>query len=228
MKILIISLSIIVFSNLLAMISILKMHLPYTLTMFMFTVFSLLLWFFLLKKDVSISIKDMDMPTFKATLPLIIITLGLSIFMITTSEVVNYNDIAVMFITSLLVAVYEEVIFRAIGLGSFLSSGISPLRAILLSSVIFSLFHVGYIADIGFNIVFLLLNTFIMGFILGFIYYKTKNILLIIAIHFLWDFAVFINQKLPTVEIGTVTTIILFATTILYFTWSIKKIRGII
>ena len=169
----------------------------------------------------------MDIVTFKAILPLMMITSGLSIFMITTSEVVNYDDIAVMLITSFLVAIYEEVIFRGIGLGSFLSSGISPLKAILLSSIIFSLFHVGNITDIRFNIIYLLLNTFIMGFILGYIYYKTKNILLVIVIHFLWDFTVFINQKLPTVEIGTVTTIILFTTTILYFSWSIKKIRKI-
>jgi len=66
-----------------------------------------------------------------------------------------------------------------------------------------------------------------MGFILGYIYYKTKNILLVIVIHFLWDFTVFINQKLPTVEVAAVTTILLFATAILYFSWSIKKIRKI-
>jgi len=169
----------------------------------------------------------MDTATFKATLPLMIIASGLSIFMITTSRVVNYSDIALMLATSLLVAIYEEIIFRGIGLGSFLSSRISPLKAILLSSIIFSLFHVGNITDIGFKIIYLLLNTFIMGFILGYIYYKTKNILLVIVIHFLWDFTVFINQKLPTVEVAAVITILLFATTILYFSWSIKKIRKI-
>ena len=224
-KILIISLSIIIFSNLLVMISIIKMHLPYTVSMFIFTLISLLLWFFLLKKDVPLSIKNIDHGTFRVALPLIIITFGLSVFMIITSEVVNYNNIVLMLVTSLLVAVYEEIIFRGIGLGSFLSSGISPLRAILLSSVVFSLFHIGYVASIGLDIILLFMNTFMMGFILGTIYYKTKNILLIIGIHFLWDFAVFINQKLPTVEIGTITTLILFTTTILYFTWSIKKVR---
>lgn len=224
-KLLIISLSIIIFSNLLVMLSILKMHLPYTIAMFTFTLLSLLLWFFLLKKDVPLSIKNIDHGTFKASLLLIIITSSLSVFMIATSEVVNYDHIVLMLITAVLVAVYEEIIFRGIGLGSFLSSGISPLRAILLSSVIFSLFHIGYVASIGLDIILLFMNTFMMGFILGTIYYKTKNILLIIVIHFLWDFAVFINQKLPTVEIGTVTAIILFVTTILYFTWSVKKVR---
>ena len=169
----------------------------------------------------------MDIITFKATFPLIIISLVLSIFMITTSDGVNYNNIAVIFVTSLLIAIYEEVIFRGIGLGTFLSSGISPLKAIFLSSIIFSFSHALSITTMGFNIIFLLLNTFIMGFILGYIYYKTKNILLVIVIHFLWDFTVFINEKLPTVKIGTVTTIILFTTTILYFSWSIKKIRQI-
>jgi len=61
----------------------------------------------------------MDMATFKATLPLMIIASGLSIFMITTSGVVNYSDIALILATSLLVAIYEEIIFRGIGLGSF-------------------------------------------------------------------------------------------------------------
>lgn len=225
-RILLLALAIIFTNTVLVIVSIIKMHFPYSQTMLLYTLSSLFLWFILLKKEVPLSIKSMDSPTFKATLPLLVITIGLSLFMMATSNSADLVSLSTIFATSLLVALYEEVIFRGIGLGSFLSSGITPAKSIILSSMLFSLFHIGYLADIGFNIIFLFLNTFMMGFILGYIYYKTKNILLAISIHFLWDFTVFMNQQLPTPKIALVTTIILLATTVLYFSWSIKKLRG--
>lgn len=222
-KLLVTSLSIIIFSNTLLMISIVKLNFPYAASMLTCTIVALLLWFFFLKKDVQLNVKHIDMNSLKGFIPLILVTLSVPLYIITTSESVNYAVIGSMFTTSLLISIYEEVLFRGIGLNSFLNSGMTTFKAILFSSIVFSLFHTGYIGRLGYDIILLLINTFMMGFVLGFIYYKTKNILFVILIHFLWDFAIFINQELPTGKIAASTTLILFATTILYFTWSIKQ-----
>ena len=75
--------------------------------------------------------------------------------------------------------------------------------------------------------IWLLLNSFAMGFILGYIYFKTKNIIYVIAIHFVWDWAIFLNQRVADIETATIVSVVLLAITIWYFFWSFKAARSL-
>lgn len=225
-KVLAIGFGIMIISNLLIIISVSKMQIPYSVSLIIFTIISVLLWFLFLNKEVPLSIKGMDTNTFKATLPLLAIVLSTFIFIV-QFETVDSKIVASLFITSSLVGIYEEIIFRGIAQGSFLSAGMKPFKAILLSSILFSLFHISYVTDIGFTITLQLLNTFMMGFILGYIYFKTKNILFVIAVHIFWDLVIFMNQKFSSEKAGLVIAIILFATTFRYFIWGFMRARGL-
>ena len=113
-KLILLGLSIILINTLIGMVAILKLHMPYTSSMFLFTVFSLLLWFFLLRKDVPITIKAIDATMIKKTLTLLLIPIAASAFILTTSPSVDYGVVGFLLITAFLIAVYEEILFRAI------------------------------------------------------------------------------------------------------------------
>lgn len=226
-KLILLGLSIILINTLIGMVAILKLHMPYTSSMFLFTVLSLLLWFFLLRKDVPITIKAIDATMIKKTLTLLLIPIAASAFILTTSPSVDYGVVGFLLITAFLIAVYEEILFRAIGLGSFISSGMSPFKAILLSSIVFSFSHLIFMKALTPDSILLLLNSFAMGFILGYIYFKTKNIMYVIGIHFVWDWAIFLNQRVADIETATIVSVVLLAITIWYFFWSFKAARSL-
>ena len=78
-------------------------------------------------------------------------------------------------VIALLPAVFEETLFRG-GLQNLLSRWIKmPIVAIIITSIIFSAVHGSYL---GF------LSRFALGFVLGWIYYRTGNIWLNIVGHF--------------------------------------------
>jgi len=224
-KLLLTGLGIIFINTLLIMIFIIKIQMPYALSIFVFTLVSLFLYFILLRKNVAINIKSIDTKILKSTLALFIIPLGASSLILMKTPSIDYAVVGYLLMTSLLISVYEEILFRAIGLGSFLSADISPVKAIILSSIIFSICHLIFVATFSLSSIFLFLNTFAMGFILGYIYYRTKNIAFVIGIHFIWDFTTFMNQRLADVETSTVVSIILLAVTILYLSWSTKGLK---
>jgi membrane protease YdiL (CAAX protease family) len=226
-KLILLGLSIILINTLIGMVAILKLHMPYTSSMFLFTVFSLLLWFFLLRKDVPITIKAIDATMIKKTLTLLLIPIAASAFILTTSPSVDYGVVGFLLITAFLIAVYEEILFRAIGLGSFISADMSPFKAIVISSIIFSFCHLIFMKTFTPDSILLLLNSFAMGFILGYIYFKTKNIIYVIAIHFVWDWAIFLNQRVADIETATIVSVVLLAITIWYFFWSFKAARSL-
>lgn len=73
----------------------------------------------------------------------------------------------------ILVPIIEEVVFRRVLIGS-LSRNIHPYVAILISSVVFGLLH-GRVPEI--------LGATVMGFVFGWLYYKSKSILPSILLH---------------------------------------------
>ena len=224
-KILSIGLGIIGVSNLFMLLFINILNLRSFASMLLFTVIALVSWIVLLKKDVSIEFKISNSEIFKNTSLLLIIPLLAIGYFLNIAEDIQYGLLSLMLITSLATGIYEEIIFRGIGLGSFISSGIKPSRAILLSATLFSLFHLYAVHNDGsFDIILKMLNTFMMGTILGYIYYATKNILYVMVIHFIWDFESFLAKGYILDNIGTAISIILFSMTILYFSWSMKKV----
>ena len=88
----------------------------------------------------------------------------------------NFGDYVIsMIMVALLPAVFEETLFRG-GLQNLLSRWFKmPVLAIIVTSIIFSAFHVSYL---GF------LSRFALSFVLGWIFYRTGNIWLNIIAHF--------------------------------------------
>jgi len=88
----------------------------------------------------------------------------------------NFNDYLIsVVVVALLPALFEEILFRG-ALQNLLSRWIKmPILAIVITAIIFSAIHGSYL---GF------LSRFALGFVLGWIFYRTGNIWLNIAGHF--------------------------------------------
>ncbi|MCK9211753.1 MAG: CPBP family intramembrane metalloprotease [Ignavibacteriaceae bacterium] len=72
-----------------------------------------------------------------------------------------------------LVPLLEEILFRGMFLGDFIKL-YSPIKAILYSSILFALIHINPSQ---------MLTAFLGGLFLGFVYYKTNNLLPCIVLH---------------------------------------------
>lgn len=93
-----------------------------------------------------------------------------------------------MFILMVVMApFFEEVIFRGVILSGFLKN-YNPVKAILLSSLLFGLVHVGSTQ---------LLLSFLFGIFLGILYTQTQSILACILLHMSNNFFVFIGHLSP-------------------------------
>ena len=95
---------------------------------------------------------------------------------------------AVTLLMNLFVGVSEELIFRGVLLQSLLKQ-VTPLRAVLISAVAFSLLHsVNVLAGFAVSdMTFQLINTFIYGVFAGCLVVRIGNLLPIMFFHFLWD-----------------------------------------
>jgi hypothetical protein len=81
-----------------------------------------------------------------------------------------------LFIMALLPALFEEVFFRGVIQNLLTNWWKKPILAILITSILFSLVH---------GSVYLFLSRIILGFALGLMYHKSKNIWVNIIAHFL-------------------------------------------
>lgn len=86
--------------------------------------------------------------------------------------------------TCITAGITEELIFRGYILTRLYSHFNHPVLPIIISSVIFGLFHFGYGTFIN------IFGPACLGLVFGFFYYKYRNIKLLIFCHFLWDFVV--------------------------------------
>lgn len=186
---------------------------------------ALMLWYLFLKKEVPIEFKKLQISDTVVALPILLISLGAIAINFSINTSVDTALFFMMLSSALLVGIYEEILFRAIALKALLKAGLGTSMALYLSALIFSLFHMPYLFAIGIDSLFLFLNTFMMGLFFAVVYLHTKNILLVIGIHTLWDIATFINQSLPLSKTTSVLTIVLLLATLLYFTWSLKNIK---
>ncbi|HEY4155151.1 MAG TPA: CPBP family intramembrane glutamic endopeptidase [Puia sp.] len=83
----------------------------------------------------------------------------------------------------LLVAFYEEILFRGYILGNLLES-FNQWVALAISSILFTLFHLG---NPGFDF-FSIVNIFAIGVLLGMYYLYSRNLWFPICFHFAWNF----------------------------------------
>ena len=92
--------------------------------------------------------------------------------------------------TTLLVGIGEELMFRRFLFDGLLRRGQSFIAALLLSAFLFSLLHsVNVLAGLPFRQMLVQLGTtFLAGLFYALLYDYTKNIFLMIALHWLWDY----------------------------------------
>lgn len=93
------------------------------------------------------------------------------------------GDLLLGFGTMLLIAFGEEMAFRGYILNNLLDS-FNKWIALFITSLLFSLFHLGN-SSIGF---IPLVNIFLAGFLLGINYIYTRNLWFSVFLHFSWNF----------------------------------------
>lgn len=101
-------------------------------------------------------------------------------------------DIFIFVYLVLIAPVFEEIVFRGLILRG-LSETYSPIVAILISSVLFTILHVS------------LIGTFLFGLFIGWVYYQTKNLLYCILMHMAVNLIAFgmrlaVFEKYTTIE----------------------------
>ena len=155
-----------------------------------FTIVSVYLYKKIKKQDSNFSLK-FKFPETKLLLILIPLTLALSIviepivtfipmpdFVKELFESMITNDIYSLITVAFLAPVLEEIIFRGIILNGLLKN-YSPIKAIVWSAALFGIVHLNPWQFIG---------AFIIGLVIGWIYWKTNSIIPGILIHFVNNF----------------------------------------
>ena len=95
----------------------------------------------------------------------------------------NGNDLFISFGLMVIVALYEELVFRGYILNNLLES-LGKWPALAISAVIFALAH---LANPNFSVV-AAINILLAGVLLGLNYIYTKNLWFAIMLHFTWNF----------------------------------------
>lgn len=83
----------------------------------------------------------------------------------------------------IMVAIYEELAFRGYIMGNLMKS-VPPAAALLISALIFAIFH----GSNPNNSWLALVNVFLAGVLLGMNYLFTRNLWFAIGLHFCWNF----------------------------------------
>ena len=135
----------------------------------------------------------------KLATPMLIISL-INLF-VNISEIKNgtlFGFINV-FVFCIFIGIAEEFLCRGWIQNEFIErfsdSKKSVINSILLASLVFGLMH---IVNLGFQTFFetllQIINATALGFLLGSVYYKTKNIWSVIFLHSFYDFAIFLGE----------------------------------
>lgn len=90
-------------------------------------------------------------------------------------EAISDNTFMVFLLVSFFAPIIEEIIFRGIIQKGMINNGIKPRNAILVSALIFGIVHFNPWQFIG---------AFLLGIVLGVVYFKTKSLLMSIFLHF--------------------------------------------
>jgi membrane protease YdiL (CAAX protease family) len=112
--------------------------------------------------------------------------LALLLFLSIPVLVGNYQltgNVAILFaVTSLPVAIKEEFLFRGI-LQNLLTGRLGALKAILITNLVFTLWHVGVWSPS----VWVFSQIFLAGVLLGLVYWRSGSIMAVIVLHTVYD-----------------------------------------
>jgi len=84
------------------------------------------------------------------------------------------NPIYMILLTCIFAPILEEILFRGILQKGLINKGISPIKAIFLSSFVFGIIHANP---------WQFVSAFILGLVLGWVYQKTETLLLPMLLH---------------------------------------------
>lgn len=84
------------------------------------------------------------------------------------------DSMGIIILTSLMAPLLEEILFRGIIQKGLINGGMKPMNAIVLSAFIFALFHMNPWQFVG---------AFLLGLVLGLVYYRTQSLLMAILLH---------------------------------------------
>jgi membrane protease YdiL (CAAX protease family) len=87
---------------------------------------------------------------------------------------ISIDHVAMIIMVAVFAPLLEEILFRGIILKAMINKGVSPKKAILFSALIFGAVH-GYPWQF--------LGAFLLGLVLGLVYWKTKSLLMSILLH---------------------------------------------
>lgn len=161
---------------------------------------SIIYYFYYIKKEAlnkpilkRLGYKDLSL------LPFLLLPFSNIIVAFISSFSIKSPDIALLVLEiglELAIATVEELLFRSLLLTS-LENDFNKFKALIYSSVIFGLMHLLNISSIESIIPSLIqvLYTTGLGLALGLIYLKSKNILLSISLHFLFNY---FNNTIPS------------------------------
>ncbi|EGJ27055.1 CPBP family intramembrane glutamic endopeptidase [Streptococcus porcinus] len=168
-------------------------HFSKTFLPFM-TLLALLVLFFGIKNKKHVILSTTNQPSYIFFILAFLPILGLSILSFAKNFSLT-SHFLILLVDVTLIGIAEEGMFRGLLLGS-LEKKFSPVKAIILSSIFFSLLHLlNILGGVTFSDVLnQMLSTFIMGLFLGCIYIDTKNIIFPIIFHSLWDYLILSNS----------------------------------
>lgn len=120
--------------------------------------------------------------------------LPLAALLILGVHVTNPGQLAGLFLTTIVIGVQEEMVFRGLAMRALLPGG--ALKAVLISSLLFGVMHIGNLfggADLTYTLVQVLASA--MGAVgLGAIRVRTNSIWGLIGLHTINDFIMFITR----------------------------------
>ncbi len=167
--------------------------------------------------------------------------IGFSVFVFTFNvlnlKAVSFQSVIGLLVLCALIGVTEEFLCRGWLLNEFLErfgdNKRNIITSIALSSVIFGLMHITNVvvtSQTMFETSLQIINAITFGFLLGSVYYKTKNIWSVIILHAFYDFSIMIGEinMVKECTYGVVTNKILFinlfATAVLSIFWILGAI----
>ena len=111
------------------------------------------------------------------------------------------------------IPIAEEVLFRGLVLRQFLKQ-FTPIKAILLSSLIFSFYHLTLVDFAG---------HFVVGIILGLFYYKTNSIMVTSILHILLTNYILKMENFDLTQSNLIAFIFIFVISILFVILLLRK-----
>ena len=112
-------------------------------------------------------------------------------FLVEVMEKVTIGPLWVVFITtSIYAAIFEEWLCRGILLRGLLAK-MNPVWAIVISALFFSFIHMNPWQG---------LNTFLLGLLLGYVYYKTGSLWLTMLLHFVNNGTAIVLTMIPSLQ----------------------------